>query len=132
LSGRAERRAAAELVDTRPVSASLLRLILSALEDAKAEDVVAIDVSEKTSIGDHMVIASGRSQRHVGAVADQLQKALKAAGCFGVRTEGMPQCDWVLVDAGNVIVHIFQPETREFYNLEKMWQADRPLDVVPS
>ena len=72
-----------------------------------------------------MVIASGRSQRHVGAIADQLQKKLKEAGFSRIRVEGVPQCDWVLVDAGDLIVHVFEPDTRKFYNLDKMWQAER-------
>ncbi len=71
-----------------------------------------------------MVIASGRSDRHVGAIADQIATKLKAAGWRGVRVEGLETCDWVLVDAGDIIVHVFRPEVREFYNLEKMWQAD--------
>jgi ribosome-associated protein len=99
--------------------------VLAALDDAKAEDVVPIDVSGKTSLGDHMVIASGRSQRHVGAIADQLQKKLKEAGFSRIRVEGVPQCDWVLVDAGDLIVHVFEPDMRKFYNLDKMWQAER-------
>jgi ribosome-associated protein len=82
----------------------------------------------KTSIGDHMVVASGRSQRHVGAMADQLVGKLKDAGYGRVRVEGLPHADWVLIDAGDVIVHIFRPEVREFYNLEKMWSADRPME----
>ena len=99
--------------------------MLAALDDAKAEDVVPIDVTGKTSLGDHMVIASGRSQRHVGAIADQVQKKLREAGHTHIRVEGLPQADWVLVDAGDVIVHLFQPDMRGFYNLEKMWQAER-------
>ena len=126
------RRPRAELMAPKPGSAELLGLVLAALEDAKAEDVVAIDVAEKTSLGDHMVIASGRSQRHVGAIADQVQKKLSDSGHRRVRIEGVPQCDWVLVDAGDVIIHVFEPDVRKFYNLEKMWQADRPQDVVPS
>lgn len=106
----------------------LLSAVLHALDDAKAENVVTIDLKGKTSIGDFMVIASGRSQRHVGAVADQLVKALKDAGFGRARVEGMPQCDWVLIDTGDVVVHIFRPEVREFYNLEKMWSADRPME----
>ena len=110
--------------------AAILTAVLNSLYDAKAEDVVAIDLAGKTSIGDHMVIASGRSQRHVGAIADQLRDKLKSE-CYGnLRTEGMPHCDWVLIDSGDVIVHIFRPEVRQFYNLEKMWSAERPNDPV--
>ena len=98
--------------------------------------MVSIDVTGKTSLGDHMVIASGRSQRHVGAIADQIQKKLREAGYTHIRVEGLPQCDWVLVDAGDVIVHLFQPEIRGFYNLEKMWRAEREpeysQDLMPA
>ena len=125
LSGRAKRKPVAERVAPQPRSAVLLAMVLATLDDAKAEDVVPIDVAGKTSLGDHIVIASGRSQRHVGAIADQIQKKLKESGHYHVRVEGLPQCDWVLVDAGDVMVHLFQPEMREFYNLEKMWQAER-------
>jgi ribosome-associated protein len=89
----------------------------------KAEDTVTIDLTGKSSIGDCMVVTTGRSQRHVGAVADNVIKSLHAAGVSGVRVEGMRQGDWVLIDAGDVIVHVFRPEVREFYNLEKMWSA---------
>ena len=87
----------------------------------KAEDSVTIDLSGKSSIGDYMVVTSGRSQRHVGAVADRVIKDIHAAGVRGVRVEGMRQADWVLIDAGDVIVHVFRPEVRAFYKLEKMW-----------
>jgi ribosome-associated protein len=106
----------------------LLNVVLDTLDAAKAEGVAVIDLRGKTSIGDQMVIASGRSQRHVGAVADNLIKKLKDEGFGRARVEGMPQCDWVLIDAGDVIVHIFRPEVRDFYNLEKMWSADRPVE----
>jgi ribosome-associated protein len=106
----------------------LLKVVLETLDAQKAEDVVAIDLKGKTSIGDHMVIASGRSQRHVGAVADHLIKTLKDEGYGRARVEGLPQGDWVLIDAGDVIVHLFRPEVRDFYNLEKMWSADRPME----
>lgn len=105
---------------------ALLGTVLGILDDAKAEDVVAIDLRGKSPLGDHMVVASGRSQRHVGAVAAQLVKKLKDRGHKRVRVEGVPQCDWVLIDTGDVIVHVFRPEARSFYNLEKMWSADRP------
>ena len=109
-------------------SEALLAHITAWLDDAKAEKVVAIDIRGKSSIGDYMVIASGRSDRHVGAIAEQLQRKLKEAGYGRVRIEGQPQCDWVLIDAGDIIVHVFRPEVREFYNLEKMWSAERPSD----
>lgn len=108
----------------------LLDAITKSLDDAKAEEVVVIPLAGKSSIGDHMVVASGRSQRHVGAVAERLLSDLKDAGHGRVRAEGMPACDWVLVDAGDVIVHIFRPEVRAFYNLEKMWSAEHPADRV--
>jgi ribosome-associated protein len=106
----------------------LLDVVLDTLDDAKAEDVVSIDLKGKTSIGDQMVVASGRSQRHVAAVADHLIRKLKEEGFGRARVEGLPHGDWVLIDAGDVIVHIFRPEVREFYNLEKMWSADRPME----
>lgn len=115
---------AAPAVSTRP----LIDVILECLDDAKAEDIIAVDLSGKSSLADHMVVASGRSQRHVGAVADQLINALREAGHGKPRVEGLPHCDWVLVDAGDVIVHVFRPEVREFYNIEKMWQADFAAD----
>jgi ribosome-associated protein len=107
-------------------SADILELVLSSLEDSKAENLVSIDLQGKTSLGDAMVIASGRSHRHVGAITDHLVKALKNAGCGSPRVEGLPNCDWVLIDTGDVIAHVFRPEVRDFYNLEKMWSADRP------
>lgn len=110
--------------------ARLLTTVLNSLNDAKAEDIVTIDLEGKTSMADQMVIASGRSQRHVGAIADQLIDKLKSEGQRNIRVEGMPNCDWVLIDTGDVIAHIFRPEVRQFYNLEKMWTADRPNDPV--
>ena len=117
----------AELVSTHD-SEALLPFITTWLDDAKAENVVVIDIRGKSSIGDYMVIASGRSDRHVGAIAEQIQRKLKDAGRSRVRIEGQPQCDWVLIDTGDIIVHVFRPEVREFYNLEKMWSADRPME----
>jgi ribosome-associated protein len=118
----------AELVSPEHGSEALLTIITAALDEAKAEEVVAIDIKGKSSIGDFMVIASGRSDRHVGAIADQLHRKLKEAGRGNVRVEGQPQCDWVLIDVGDIVVHVFRPEVREFYNLEKMWSAERPAD----
>ncbi|MGO9868516.1 MAG: ribosome silencing factor [Rhodomicrobium sp.] len=80
----------------------------------------------KTSLSDFMIIASGRSQRHVGAIADRLLEKLKEHGVRDTKVEGMPLCDWVLIDAGDVIVHVFRPEARTFYNIEKMWGSERP------
>jgi ribosome-associated protein len=113
---------APELVSkVRPDTEETLRLILAGLDDMKAEDTTTIDLRDKSSISDYMVVASGRSNRHVGAVADHLLQDLGKSGVSGVRVEGMPHCDWVLIDAGDVIVHVFRPEVRAFYNLEKMW-----------
>ncbi|MBX3597849.1 MAG: ribosome silencing factor [Rhizobiaceae bacterium] len=100
-----------------------LHTVLASLDDSKAEEIVTIDIRTKSSLGDYMVIASGRSHRHVAAVADHLLKALKDKGFGNARVEGLPGADWVLIDAGDVIVHVFRPEVREFYNIEKMWQA---------
>ena len=94
----------------------------------KAEDTLTIDLREKSSLADTMVVTSGRSNRHVGSVADRVLENLRKAGVKNLRVEGMPHCDWVLIDAGDVIVHVFRPEVREFYNLEKMWSAERPSD----
>ena len=105
-------------------SDALLALVQTSLDDDKAQDIVTIDIGGKSSIADFMVIASGRSQRQVGAMADHLMRRLKDAGYGTAKVEGLPQCDWVLVDAGDVIVHIFRPEVRDFYKLEKMWTAD--------
>nr|WP_255609061.1 ribosome silencing factor [Methylosinus sp. Sm6] len=102
---------------------------MSSLEDAKAEDVISIDLRGKTTIADDMIIASGRSTVHVGAIADKVLKACKEAGLVAPRVEGLPQCDWVLIDAGDVIVHVFRPEVRQFYNLEKMWGGARPTEL---
>jgi ribosome-associated protein len=107
-------------------SESLLKEIVHRLDEAKAEDIVTIDLEGKSSIGDFMVIATGRSDRHVGAIADQLRKSLKDSGIGRVRVEGLETCDWVLIDAGDILVHVFRSEVRDFYNLEKMWSASRP------
>ena len=88
----------------------------------KAEDTTHIDLRGKTTIADTMVVTSGRSNRHVGAVADRVLEDLRKAGVPNLRVEGMPHCDWVLIDAGDVIVHVFRPEVRAFYSLEKMWE----------
>jgi len=107
----------------RPDAEETLRLVLARLDDAKAEDTTTIDLKGKSSIGDYMVVTFGRSQRHVGAVAEHVLEDLNRAGVPGLRVEGIRHCDWVLIDAGDVIVHVFRPEVRAFYNLEKMWAA---------
>src|ERR1700754_4296940 len=109
--------------DVAPES-QMIDVVLKSLDDAKAEETVSIDITGKSSLTDHMVVTSGRSNRHVAAVADQRAKALRDAGLGTPRAEGLPHADWVLVDAGDVIVHIFRPEVREFYNIERMWQID--------
>jgi len=99
---------------------------LTSLEDAKADNIIAIDLVGKTTIADRMIIASGRSSTHVGAIADRVIKACREAGFPAPKVEGVPLCDWVLLDAREAIVHIFRPDVRQFYNLEKIWGADRP------
>jgi ribosome-associated protein len=101
-------------------------LILARLDDDQAQDVVFIDLKNKSSVADAMVVASGRSHRHVGAIADHLLRALKEEGYGKARVEGLPHCDWVLIDAGDVIVHLFRPEVRAFYNIEKIWSVEPP------
>jgi len=101
----------------------LLACIEQALDDGKAEDVVVIDLQGKTSIADHMVIATGRSQRQVSALAERVLTAIRERRHSRAGSEGKRQGDWVLIDAGDVIVHLFRPEVRSFYNLEKMWGA---------
>ena len=109
-------------------SGEALQTVLASLDDAKAEGTTTIDIQGKSSIGDYMVVTSGRSHRHVGAIADRLIGDLKDAGFGSVRVEGLPHCDWVLIDAGDLIVHVFRPEVREFYNIEKMWAVDFAAD----
>ncbi|WP_225425772.1 ribosome silencing factor [Pelagerythrobacter rhizovicinus] len=100
---------------------SLHALVLAQLEDDQAQEVVSIPLAGKSSIADHMVIASGRSTRQVAAIAQKLAEKIKQQGHGPVRLEGLPQADWVLLDAGDVVVHLFRPEVRSFYNLERMW-----------
>jgi ribosome-associated protein len=123
-----ESKTPADVVSEGHESDTLLSRIQTWLDDAKAENIVTIDLSGKSSIGDYMIIATGRSDRHVGAVAEQVHQKLKEEGYTGVLIEGMPQCDWVLIDTGDILVHVFRPEVREFYNLEKMWSLARTPD----
>ncbi|MDX2259201.1 MAG: ribosome silencing factor [Hyphomicrobiaceae bacterium] len=109
-------------------SGALLERIVHWLDEAKAEDIVTIDLAGKTTFGDFMVIATGRTDRHVGAIADNIQRMLKDSGEGHARVEGLEACDWVLIDTGDIIVHLFRPEVRDFYNLEKMWTGERPAD----
>lgn len=101
------------------------------LDDDKAEDIAVIDLGDKTEIADFLVIASGTSRRQIGAMSDHLRERLKKVGLERVPVEGMAQCDWVLIDAGDVIVHLFRPEIRAFYNIEKMWSGPRPAPETP-
>ncbi len=110
------------------IDLSLLKIVMTQLEDAKAEDIISISLDGKTAIADNMVVATGRSNRHVGAIADQLVDKLKASGHHHIRVEGMDTCDWVLVDAVDVIIHLFRPEVRSFYNLEKLWSEHSPQE----
>lgn len=117
---------ASPMISSKDKSADQLNMVIESLEDGKAEEIVTIDLEGKSSIGDFMVVASGRSHRHVAAIADKLAKQLREAGFSRPRVEGNDSNDWVLVDAGSIIIHIFRPEVREFYNIEKMWLAARP------
>jgi ribosome-associated protein len=110
-------------------SHKLLDLIVKTLDADKAEDITTIDLMGRTPMADFMVVASGRSNRHVSALAEHLTEALKKDG-VNCRTEGMQQGDWVLIDAVDVIVHVFRPEVRSFYNLEKMWGGGEALAVA--
>jgi len=123
-SGRTELSSPLQASVSADLAAGLLDTVLSSLDDSKAEDLITLDIAGKSSLADHMVIVSGRSHRHVGAIADHLLKDLKSAGLKSATVEGQNTCDWVLIDAGDVIVHIFRPEVRGFYNLEKMWAPD--------
>jgi len=102
----------------------MARAVAQQLEDDKAENILTIPLSGKSPMADAMIVASGRSARHVSALADHVARKLKDAGASQVRVEGLPNADWVLIDAGDVIVHIFRPEVREFYNLERIWSSD--------
>jgi len=114
--------------DTDKPGSALLQLVLNSLESDKAEDVVPIPLSGKSEMADYMVIASGRSSRQVIAMSEKLSDRLKGELGRACRTEGKENGDWVLLDCGDVVVHIFRPEVREFYQLEKMWLAANPRD----
>lgn len=105
-------------------------VVLSSLEDDKAEDILAIDIRGRSSLADMLIVASGRSARHVAALADHVLRKLKDAGVKDARVEGLPHADWVLVDAGDVVVHIFRPEVRAFYNIEKIWAGAPAPDAA--
>ena len=106
-----------------PNGDQVLKFVEAYLDDDKAENIVVVDLEGKTEIADYLVVATGTSQRHVGAMTDHIQRNLKTEGVKGIAIEGAPQCDWVLIDAGDVIIHLFRPEVRDFYNLEKIWMA---------
>ncbi len=121
-----EERIIATHTQSPPAPKQLLELILQSLDDDKAIDIVDIDLAGKSTIADAMVVASGASVRQVGAMAEHLRKRLKATGVKGVFIEGAENCDWVLIDAGDIIVHLFRPEVRDFYNIEKLWSEALP------
>ncbi len=123
-AAKAPKTATIKTAFAEPVWSDLVTNVLKTLDTAKAEQVVAVDLAGKSTIADTMVVASGRSSRHVNAIADQVVEELKKHGQKNIRIEGVPQCDWVLVDAGDIIVHVFRPEVRSFYNLEKLWSAN--------
>ena len=105
----------------QPDADKTLNMILSRLDDMKAEETVTIDLRGKSAFSDYMIVTTGRVNRHVGAIAENVTKALKETGIKNLHVEGMPNCDWVLIDSGDVIVDVFRPEVREFYNLERLW-----------
>ncbi len=111
----------AKVRDPLARSRELLTLVQACLDDDQAEEVVAIELAGKSTIADFMVVATGRSTRQVGAMAEHLREKLKAAGVKGISVEGAARADWVLIDGGDIIVHLFRPEVRAFYRLEKMW-----------
>jgi ribosome-associated protein len=110
-------------------AAQLAQLVSRTLDDQKAEAIEVISLTGKCSFADVMVVASGRSSRHVAALADYVSKSLKEEGAPVLSIEGQAVGDWVLIDAGDVVVHLFRPEVRQFYNLEKMWSAPAPADA---
>ncbi len=110
-----------------PTSADIVAAVHAVLDDMKAEDIVSIDLEGKSSIADMLIIASGRSNRQVASIAARLDDKLSAIGVDWLRSEGLPQADWVLIDAGDAIVHLFRPEVRAFYALEKMWGLETPV-----
>lgn len=112
------------VADLNSPAATLHDLVLSQLDDDQAQEIVSIPLAGKSSIADHMVIASGRSTRQVAAMAQKLAERIKQEGFGPVRLEGLPAADWVLIDAGDVVVHLFRPEVRSFYNLERMWSFE--------
>ena len=117
---------------TAPESDAIHALIMHQLDEDQAAETVSIPLAGVSSIADHMVIASGRSSRHVAAMADKIAQRVKTELHRTVRIEGLPTADWVLIDAGDVIVHLFRPEVRSFYNLERMWGGDTLSTATPA
>ena len=107
---------------------NLVNIISNILEDAKTEQIISIDISKKSSYADTFIIATCRSSRHVDATANELTQQLKKGGIMCLSSEGRPQCDWVIVDVGKVIVHLFRSEIRKYYNLERLW--DKSFDLI--
>ncbi|NBX02935.1 MAG: ribosome silencing factor [Alphaproteobacteria bacterium] len=120
-----ERRTAiaTKLLVKKPTGSQIERLILKSLDSHKAENVVSIDLTGKSDMADRMIVASGTSQRHLASLAEHIVEVLKHAGFDRVPVEGKDTGDWVLVDAGDIIIHIFRPEIRHYYNIEKMWSV---------
>jgi ribosome-associated protein len=123
-SSKTRKTSTAAALQAQPDADKTLNMILSRLEDMKAEETVTIDLRGKSAFSDYMIVTSGRANRHVGAIAENVTKGLKENGVTGIHVEGMPNCDWVLIDSGGVVVHVFRPEVREFYNLERLWSQN--------
>ena len=111
-----------------PSPEAMARKVVDVLEDYQASEIVCLNVSKRTALADFMVIASGRSRLHVGALRDHLLRRLKELGAGRVQVEGGARSDWVLIDGGGVWINLFHPEIREFYNLEKLWSPEAPAD----
>ena len=120
----------AAALKAKPDADKTLTMILSRLDDMKAEETVTIDLRGKSAFSDYMIVTTGRANRHVGAIAENVTKALKENGIKNIHVEGMPNCDWVLIDSGDVVVHVFRPEVREFYNLERLWTQNPAAAAV--
>ena len=123
---RKTRKPAAPKPVIEDAAEKIAAIVLARLDEDKAEEIVAIDLQGKSPLADTIIVASGRSARHVSALADHLLRALKEGGFGKAKIEGLPQADWVLIDVGDVIVHLFRPEVRAFYQIEKIWSVDAP------
>lgn len=111
---------------------AIVDAVLASLEDDKAEDIIVLDLEGKSTLADQMIIASGRSARHVSALADHVQRRIKEMGGKRARVEGLPNADWVLIDTGDLIVHLFRPEVRDFYDLERIWTGPAEAARAPA